>query len=90
MTTVNKVWIEQRTNPSREKAGIWVLQGQLASGDEIALTELSANLPTLNGRPFVTFTEDQDYGLEETGIPPKGRSSLKTLTKFSGSGKVWH
>ena len=58
---------------------------QLASGDEIALTELSANLPTLNERPFVTFTEEQDYGLEET-IPPV-RSALKTLTKFSGSGK---
>ena len=60
-------------------------KGQLASGDEIALTELSANLPTLNERPFVTFTEEQDYGLGET-IPPV-RSALKTLTKFSGSGK---
>lgn len=60
-------------------------KGQLASGDEIALTELSANLPTLNERPFVTFTKEQDYGLEET-IPPV-RSALKTLTKFSGSGK---
>ena len=60
-------------------------KGQLASGDEIALTELSANLPTLNERPFVTFTEEQDYGLEET-IPPV-RSALKALTKFSGSGK---
>ena len=60
-------------------------KGQLASGDEIALTELSANLPTLNERPFVTFTEEQDYGLEET-IPPV-RSALKTLTKFSGFGK---
>ena len=60
-------------------------KGQLASGDEIALTELSANLPTLNERPFVTFTEEQDYGLEET-IPPV-RSALKPLTKFSGSGK---
>ena len=60
-------------------------KGQLASGDEIALTELSANLPTLNERPFVTFAEEQDYGLEET-IPPV-RSALKTLTKFSGSGK---
>lgn len=60
-------------------------KGQLANGDEIALTELSANLPTLNERPFVTFTEEQDYGLEET-IPPV-RSALKTLTKFSGSGK---
>ena len=60
-------------------------KGQLASGDEMALTELSANLSTLNERPFVTFTEEQDYGLEET-IPPV-RSALKTLTKFSGSGK---
>ena len=60
-------------------------KGQLASGDEITLTELSANLPTLNERPFVTFTEERDYGLEET-IPPV-RSALKTLTKFSGSGK---
>ena len=60
-------------------------KGQLASGDEIALTELSANLPTLNERPFFTFTEEQDYGLEET-IPPL-RSALKILTKFSGSGK---
>ena len=60
-------------------------KGQLANGDEIALTELSANLPTLNERPFVTFTEERDYGLEET-IPPV-RSALKTLTKFSGSGK---
>ena len=60
-------------------------KGQLASGDEITLTELSDNLPTLNERPFVTFTEEQDYGLEET-IPPV-RSALKTLTKFSGSGK---
>lgn len=60
-------------------------KGQLASGDEIALTELSANLPTLNEHPFVTFTEERDYGLEET-IPPV-RSALKTLTKFSGSGK---
>ena len=42
-------------------------------------------MPTLNERPFVTFTEEQDYGLEET-IPPV-RSALKTLTKFSGSGK---
>ena len=42
-------------------------------------------MPTLNERPFVTFTENQDYGLEET-IPPV-RSALKTLTKFSGSGK---
>ena len=57
-------------------------KGQLASGDEIVLTELSANLPTLNERPFVTFTENQDYGLEET-IPPV-RSALKNINEIFG------
>lgn len=60
-------------------------KGQLAGGEEIELTELSANLPTLNEQPFVAFAETQDYGLEDS-IPPV-RSALKSLTKFSGSGK---
>ncbi|OOF60083.1 nucleoid-associated protein YejK [Rodentibacter myodis] len=60
-------------------------KGQLAGGEEIELTELSDNLPTLNEQSFVAFTEAQDYGLEES-IPPL-RSALKSLTKFSGSGK---
>ncbi|MBF0751389.1 MULTISPECIES: nucleoid-associated protein YejK [unclassified Pasteurella] len=60
-------------------------KGQLAGGEEIELTELSANLPTLNEQSFISFAETQDYGLEEN-IPPV-RSTLKSLTKFSGSGK---
>ena len=60
-------------------------KGQLAEGDDIALTELSANLPTLNDKPFVYFAEEQEYGLEEN-IPPL-RATLKSLTKFSGAGK---
>lgn len=60
-------------------------KGQLAEGDDIALTELSANLPTLNDKPFVDFAEEQEYGLEEK-IPPL-RATLKSLTKFSGAGK---
>lgn len=60
-------------------------KGQLAGGEEIELSELSENLPTLNEQPFVTFAEEQNYGLEES-IPPV-RSALKSLTKFSGSGK---
>lgn len=60
-------------------------KGQLAEGDDIALTELSANLPTLNDKPFVDFAEEQEYGLEEN-IPPL-RATLKSLTKFSGAGK---
>ena len=60
-------------------------KGQINAGDEIRLTELSADLPTLNERDFVGFANEQDYGLEES-IPPL-RSALKSLTKFSGSGK---
>ncbi|OOF86260.1 nucleoid-associated protein YejK [Rodentibacter ratti] len=60
-------------------------KGQLATGDEIELAELSTNLPTLSEQPFVSFVESQNYGLEES-IPPV-RSALKSLTKFSGSGK---
>ncbi|HDR1021230.1 TPA: nucleoid-associated protein YejK [Pasteurella multocida] len=60
-------------------------KGQINAGEEIELTELSANMPTLNERAFVEFANEQDYGLEER-IPPV-RSALKSLTKFSGSGK---
>lgn len=60
-------------------------KGQLATGAEIELAELSANIPTLSEQPFVSFVENQDYGLEES--IPLVRSTLKTLTKFSGSGK---
>lgn len=60
-------------------------KGQLNSGEEIALQALSANLPTLNEQDFASFTQHQEYGLEES-IPPV-RSTLKTLTKYAGSGK---
>ncbi|OOF37127.1 nucleoid-associated protein YejK [Rodentibacter heidelbergensis] len=60
-------------------------KGQIAGGEDIELAELSANLPTLNEQSFIAFAETQDYGLEEN-IPPV-RSALKSLTKFSGSGK---
>lgn len=60
-------------------------QEQIKSGEEIALNELSATLPTLNEQDFIHFAENQDYGLADS-IPPV-RNTLKTLTKFSGSGK---
>ena len=60
-------------------------KGQLNSGEEIELSELSNELPTLNQQPFMAFTQEQNYGLEEN-IPPV-RTALKSLTKFSGSGK---
>ncbi|MDO4627520.1 MAG: nucleoid-associated protein YejK [Pasteurellaceae bacterium] len=60
-------------------------KGQIACGDEIELRELSAELPTLNAQPFADFAQTQDYDLAES-IPPVS-STLKALTKFSGSGK---
>lgn len=60
-------------------------KGQLNNGEEIELAELSNELPTLNQQPFIAFTQEQNYGLEEN-IPPV-RTALKSLTKFSGSGK---
>ncbi|PJG83935.1 nucleoid-associated protein YejK [Caviibacterium pharyngocola] len=60
-------------------------KGQINAGEEIELTELSSAIPTLNERPFIDFAAEQDYGLASS-IPPV-RSALKTLTKFSGSGK---
>lgn len=60
-------------------------KGQISNGEEIAIQELSAHLPQLNQQDFAHFTQTQAYDLEET-IPPI-RNTLKTLTKYSGSGK---
>lgn len=58
---------------------------QINAGEEIAIKELSSNIPTLREQPFVDFTVEQNYGLAEN-IPPL-RSTLKALAKFSGAGK---
>ncbi|MDG6882554.1 Nucleoid-associated protein YejK [Phocoenobacter uteri] len=60
-------------------------KGQINSGEEIAIQELAKEIPMLNDQNFAQFTQTQEYDLEET-IPPV-RNTLKTLTKFSGSGK---
>ncbi|MBS9783096.1 MAG: nucleoid-associated protein YejK [Pasteurella sp.] len=60
-------------------------KGQINSGEEIAIQELANEIPMLNDQSFAQFTQTQEYDLEET-IPPV-RNTLKTLTKFSGSGK---
>lgn len=60
-------------------------KGQMNSGEEIVLNELSQAMPMLNEVDFSQFAQNADYGLEEN-IPPM-RTALKTLTKFSGSGK---
>lgn len=60
-------------------------KGQLNSGEEIALQALSASMPNIDDLDFAQFAENRDYGLEES-IPPV-RNALKSLTKYSGSGK---
>lgn len=60
-------------------------KGQINSGEEIALEELSQTMPTLKEQAFLEFAQQGDYGLEDN-IPPV-RNALKSLTKFSGAGK---
>ncbi|PHP91621.1 nucleoid-associated protein YejK [Pantoea agglomerans] len=57
---------------------------QLQAGEEIALEELSSELPPLGEKTFQTFTQEQGYELEESF--PADRSTLRQLTKFAGSG----
>lgn len=57
---------------------------QLQAGEEIALEELSNELPPLGEKTFQTFTAEQGYELEEHF--PADRGTLRQLTKFAGSG----
>ncbi|AFJ46431.1 nucleoid-associated protein YejK [Shimwellia blattae] len=57
---------------------------QLQAGEEIALEELSGELPTFGEQSFSEFTSAQGYELEETF--PADRSTLRQLTKYAGSG----
>lgn len=57
---------------------------QLQDGQEVVLKDLSKELSTLGKKSFQTFTEEQGYALEATF--PADRTTLRQLTKFSGSG----
>lgn len=59
-------------------------KGQAKVGEEIILTELSDSLPSLNQQNFSDFSREA-YELADTF--PAMQSTLKSLTKFSGSGK---
>ncbi|SMB78816.1 nucleoid-associated protein [Pasteurella testudinis DSM 23072] len=60
-------------------------KGQLKVGEEIVVTELSDTLPSLNQQNFSQFSQEQAYDLAESFPPLSG--ALKSLTKYSGSGK---
>lgn len=57
---------------------------QLQAGEEIELTSLSGELPVFGEQNFQDFTAENGYALEESF--PADRSTLRQLTKFSGSG----
>lgn len=58
--------------------------GQLQSGEEIAIPELSQELAPIGDKDFQQFTTENGYQLEEHF--PADRSTLRQLTKFAGSG----
>ena len=57
---------------------------QLQAGEEITVRELSGELPEVAEKSFSDFASEQEYSLEESF--PADRSTLRQLTKFSGSG----
>ncbi|AUX73159.1 nucleoid-associated protein YejK [Erwinia pyrifoliae] len=57
---------------------------QLQAGEEIELQDLSNELAPLSEKTFQAFTQEQGYELEESF--PADRTTLRQLTKFSGSG----
>ncbi|OZN24339.1 nucleoid-associated protein YejK [Actinobacillus seminis] len=77
--------LTQEQTQAVKKQAFEYCKGQINAGEEIEIAELSTALSTLNQQPFAEFTQQQDYGLENS-IPPL-RSALKSLTKLSGSGK---
>ncbi|NLS14506.1 nucleoid-associated protein YejK [Vibrio sp. SM6] len=58
---------------------------QLKSGEEVAVRELSGELPSSeDGSSFWDFTQEQGYQLEEQF--PADRATVRKLTKFVGAG----
>jgi nucleoid-associated protein len=59
--------------------------GQMKSGDEVQLKELSEELPdNSDGTTLLNYAQDHGYELEESF--PADRSTVRKLTKFVGSG----
>lgn len=59
--------------------------GQLKSGDEVQIKELSGELPPAqDGSSFLEYTQDHGYELEESF--PADRSTVRKLTKYVGAG----
>lgn len=76
--------LEKQERQSCRKQVYSYCNGQLQAGEEISLSELAKELPVLGDRDFNQFTHDKGYELEQQF--PADRSTLRQLTKFSGSG----
>ncbi len=59
-------------------------KGQISSGEELDISELSSELASVNEVSFLDFTRDQGYELSES--IPATTSDVKRLTKFVGAG----
>ncbi|HAS6095353.1 TPA: nucleoid-associated protein YejK [Vibrio vulnificus] len=68
-----------------KKSAFDYCSGQIKSGDEVCIRELSSELPvSANGDSFFEFTKDQGYEIEESF--PCDSSTIKKLKKFAGAG----
>lgn len=74
---------EQTRQEYRHQVYSWCQQQQQA-GEEIAIETLSQELPVIEERSFAEFARAQGYELEASF--PADRSTLRALTKYSGSG----
>lgn len=74
---------EQVRQEYRHQVFSWCQQQQQA-GEDIAIETLSQALPVIEDRSFAEFTREQGYELEASF--PADRSTLRVLTKYSGSG----
>jgi nucleoid-associated protein len=74
---------EQIRQEYRHQVFSWCQQQQQA-GEEIAIETLSQAVPAIEDKSFAEFTREQGYQLEASF--PADRSTLRALTKYSGSG----
>ena len=77
--------LEKSETNSYKKQVFDYCSGQLKSGDEVQIKELSGELPSAqDGSSFLDFTQNHGYELEESF--PVDRSTVRKLTKYVGAG----
>lgn len=77
--------IEPKLAQEVKQQALTYCKAQAQQGEDIDVTELSAEMEMLNGQSFAEFAQNEEYALEEN-IPPL-TATLKKLEKFSGAGR---